>query len=410
MTIQHIQRSGPHAAYFAMITVFLDAFGIAFISPVLPDLLEEITGSDLGNAAIYGGYLTFIYAFMQFIVSPILGNLSDSFGRRPILVVSLAALAIDYLVMGFANSLWMLFLGRLIAGIFGATHATASAFISDISSGKQRTRNFGLLGASFGVGFVAGPLIGGWLTTYGIRVPFFAAFLLIFLNFLYGLFIFPESLPEEKRRKFSYKGIDPFKGLAECTRFANIKSLLLALFLFLIADHVYVSVWPYYTREAFEWSSREVGITLAIYGFFHALTQAFLVELILRKYNEITIALVGIISNAATMAFLLFISEGWVIYVFLPFTALGGLTMPGLQTLMTQKVSERNQGQLQGGISSISSLTTILSPLIMTQTFHFFTQDHTAYYHPAGVFGLSALICLLAMLPILRFSKQNKAK
>ena len=408
MTFNRLQKNGSHAAHFAMITVFLDAFGIAFISPVLPDLLEEITGTNLGNAAIYGGYLTFIYAFMQFIVSPILGNLSDSFGRRPVLVVSLGALGIDYLIMGFANSLWLLFLGRFIAGIFGATHATASAFISDISCGKQRTRNFGLLGASFGAGFVAGPLIGGILTDYGVRVPFFAAFFLISLNFIYGLFIFPESLPIEKRRKFTLTGINPFKGLAECARFPSILPLFLALFLFLVADHVYVSVWPYYTREAFEWSSRQVGLTLAIFGFFHALTQAFLVGALLRKHDELTIALIGIFSSAVIMFMLLFITQGWIIYLFLPFTALGGLATPGLQSLMTQKVPETHQGQLQGGIGSLTSLTTILSPLIMTRTFHFFTQDHAAYYHPAGVFGLSTFICLLAILPIGYFFKHHR--
>ncbi|WP_319412276.1 TCR/Tet family MFS transporter [uncultured Cohaesibacter sp.] len=405
-TRDSLKKAGPHAAYFAMVTVFLDAFGIAFISPVLPDLLEQITGASLGNAALYGGYLTFIYAFMQFMVSPILGHLSDSFGRRPVIVISLAALGIDYLIMGFANSLWLLFVGRLIAGIFGATHAAALAFIADISTGKQRTRNFGLLGASFGAGFVAGPLIGGLLTDYGVRVPFFAAFFLILLNFFYGLFLFPESLPKHKRRPFTLEGINPFKGLVECANFPSIKPLFLALFLFLIADHVYVSVWPFYTREAFAWDSGQVGLTLAIFGFFHALTQAFLVGLLLKKYDEATITMIGIISTSLIMGGLLFIYQGWIIYIFLPFTALGGLTMPGLQSLMTQRVPQTHQGQLQGSIGSLSSLTTILSPLIMTYTFRFFTQDHTAYYHPAGVFGLAALICLFAALPVRYFLKQ----
>ncbi|WP_316858382.1 MFS transporter [uncultured Cohaesibacter sp.] len=394
-----------HAAYFALMTVFLDAVGIGIISPIIPELLQNLTHTNISEAATYGGYLTFVYAAMQFIFAPILGNLSDSIGRRPVLLISLAALAIDYLILGFAGSLSILFAGRLIAGIFGATPATVSAFMTDISTGKQRTKNFGLLGASFGAGFVAGPLIGGLLAEYGVRVPFFAAFALVLLNFFYGLFILPESLAAGRRRSFTLRGLHPFDAILTSMKAPAVGLLLLAFFLFNMADHSYVSVWPFYTREAFQWGSRQVGFTLAIFGFFHALTQIFVIGFLLRRMSETAIAVFGILSTALIMITFLFISEGWIVYLFLPFSALGGLTMPAIQALLTQRTADTHQGQLQGAISSVMSLTTIFSPLIMTQVFYLFTKDHHRYYHPAGVFGFAALICFLALIPLIRANK-----
>ncbi|WP_114008217.1 TCR/Tet family MFS transporter [Cohaesibacter intestini] len=391
-----------HSARFAFITVFLDAMGIGIILPVMPDLIQELSSSSISQAAIYGGYLSFVYALMQFLTGPTLGNFSDRFGRRPILLISLAALGVDYVIMGFAPSLWLLAVGRLIAGIAGATHATAFAVTADISDNSNRTRNFGMVSAGFGFGFIAGPIIGGLVAEFGTRAPFFAAAFLVFLNFLYGAIIFPETLSEENRRAFSWRRANPLGALQQASLVPGLIFFLAAFFLFHLATHIYPAIWPYYTREAFQWTSREIGISLGIFGLFYALVQAFLIRWLLSFISESRVALLGILLETIALIGYLFIFQGWILYLFLPFSALGGITGPAMQGLMTKRVSDNAQGELQGAIASISAITTILSPLIMTWLFAFFTVQGTPYYHPAGAFGIAALLTLLVLWPLRR--------
>ena len=399
-----------HASRFAFITMFLDAMGIGLILPVLPELIEEVAHVDLSMAAIYGGYLGFIYAFMQFLCGPTLGNLSDRFGRRPVLLLSLAALAIDYLIMGVAPSLWLLGVGRFIAGIAGATHSTAFAYVADVSKPEDRTRNFGLVNAAFGFGFIAGPLIGGLIGEFGTRAPFFFAAGLVALNGLYGLVVLPESLPLDKRRAFSWVRSNPAGALLQASHIPGLLWFFAAFLLFNIAGWIYPSIWSYYTREAFSWSSREIGLSLGIYGLFHALTLMFLVPLLLRHFREKTIVLIGTLFQAATLIGIVFITKGWLLFLFLPISALEGVAIPAMQSLMANRVPDDAQGELQGAISSLMAITTILSPLIMTQAFAFFTHEETPLYHPAGAFGLAACITLLSLIPLLRaVSTPNQA-
>ena len=399
-TNEQASDSKTHLAYFAFITVFLDAMGIGIILPIMPDLIQELTDASLSQAAIYGGYLSFVYAFMQFLTGPTLGNLSDRYGRRPILLISLAALGLDYIIMGFSPTIWLLAIGRLIAGIAGATHSTAYAFIADISAPGERTKNFGFVSAAFGFGFIAGPVIGGLIAEFGTRAPFFAAAALVLLNFLYGLFILPETLPKEKRRPFSWRRSNPVGAFLQAMVIPGMLLFFAAFFVYNLAGHIYPAIWPYYTREAFEWGSREIGFSLGVFGLFYALVQIFLIRLMLAKFRESTVALIGVVLEALGMIGLLFIFEGWILFLFLPITALGGVAAPAMQGLMSSRVADDAQGELQGAISSIMAITTILSPLIMTQIFAFFTQQGTSYYHPAGAFGFAAILTLLVLFPL----------
>lgn len=391
---------GPHATRFIFITMFLDAMGIGLIIPVMPDLITEVSASNLSQAAILGGYLSFIYAFMQFLAAPTIGNLSDRFGRRPVLLISLAALGIDYIIMGLAPTLTLLFIGRLIAGIAGATHATANAYVADVSPPEQRAQNFGLIGSAFGFGFVAGPVIGGFVAEMGTRAPFFCAAGLVLLNFVYGLIVLPETVRPEKRRAFSWKRANPVGAFLQAFRIPGMTWFFVALFLYQLAQHVYPSIWVYYTKEAFRWGNSEVGISLGVFGISYALVQGWLIRKFLARLSESRVALWGLLLNALGMASLLFVTEGWVIYILLPFTALGGLAAPAMNGVMSRCVAEDAQGELQGAIASIIGMTTILSPLMMTQLFSYFTADGAAYYLPAGVFGIAALITLAALIPL----------
>lgn len=394
--------SQNHSISFAFITVFLDAMGIGVIIPVIPDLIQELSQTSISEAAIIGGYLSFIYALMQFLVGPTLGNLSDRFGRRPILLISLAALAIDYVIMGLAPTLLLLFIGRFIAGIAGATHATAFALTADLSTPDQRTKNFGLVSAAFGFGFIAGPIIGGLVAEFGTRAPFFAAAGLVFINLLYGLFVLPETLKAENRRPFEWKRSNPVGAFLQAMVIPGLVFFFLAFFIYQLAGNVYAAIWPYYTKEAFGFSSREIGFSLGIFGIFFALAQIFLIRFMLSKYKESTVAIIGIILEAVGMAGFLFIFEGWILFLYLPFSALGSVAAPAIQGLMSRRVGDDAQGELQGAISSILAVTTIFSPLLMTQLFAFFTQQGTGHYHPAGAFGVAAILTFLVLLPLRR--------
>ena len=403
----HHTPSIRHSARFAFITVFLDAMGIGIILPVMPDLIQDLSNVNISQAAIIGGYLSFSYAFMQFLTGPTLGNLSDRFGRRPILLLSLVTLCIDYIIMGLAPSLWLLVLGRVIAGIAGATHSTAFAFVADISSDENRTKNFGLVSAGFGFGFIAGPVIGGLVAEFGTRAPFFVAAILVFLNFLYGLFILPETLPSENRRSFRWQRSNPIGALQQASHIPGLILFFLAFFCFHLASHVYPAIWPYYTREAFDWSNREIGFSLGIFGLFYALVQAFLIRWMLTFMEEARVVFIGIILESLALFALLFIFEGWILFLFLPFSALGGVAAPAMQSIMASRVSSDSQGELQGAVASIMALTTIFSPLLMTQIFAFFTQKETSYYHPAGAFGVAAIITLLVLWPFYKAVKRT---
>ena len=395
------QRLGNRRAVsFVFVTVLIDAMGIGIIIPVMPDLIRELGGVSLGNAAIVGGYLTFVYALMQFASGPTLGNLSDRFGRRPVLLISLFALAVDYLIMGFAPTLLLLFVGRALAGVAGATYSTANAFIADISPADRRAQNFGLIGAGFGVGFVAGPLIGGLAGELGTRAPFFAAAAIAIANFAWGAFVMPETLPPDRRRAFRWRRANPLGAARQIARMPALSWFFLAMFIYEVGHHVYPAIWSFYTKEAFAWSNAEVGLSLAVVGVCFAVVQGWLIRFILPRAGEAGTVWLGFAISIAGLIFFGLATEGWMIYAALPLTAFGALITPALTGLMSNQVSERAQGELQGALASVMGVTMIISPLLMTQIFGYFVSDSAPVYLPGAAFLGAAVLLLLALVPL----------
>lgn len=385
------------SALFVFATVCLDAIGIGIIIPVMPDLLQELSGLSIGQAALWGGYLTFCYALMQFMCSPILGALSDRYGRRPVLLISLATLGVDYLVMAMAPSLWLLFLGRVVAGIAGATYSTANAYIADVTPREGRAAAFGLIGAGFGVGFVLGPVIGGFMGEFGTRAPFYAAAALAFVNFAYGWFFLPESLAPEKRRAFTWRRASPFGAARQIARLPMVAWFVGVSFLYGLSHFVYPSVWSFYTKESFDWSPAEIGQSLALVGIGFAVVQIVLIRVFLRWFGEVWTAYLGLALNVLGLTAIALATEGWMIYALLPLIALGDIVKPALTGLMSNRVDDDAQGELQGVIASAQAVTTVISPLMMTQIFGLFTTPPGTYF-PGAPFVAAAMIMVLAAI------------
>ncbi|MEM7422927.1 MAG: TCR/Tet family MFS transporter [Pseudomonadota bacterium] len=389
-----------NAALFVFVTVALDAMGIGIIVPVMPDLLQELSGLSIGEAAIWGGYLAFSYALMQFVFSPTIGNLSDRYGRRPILLISLATLSVDYIVMALAPTLWLLFVGRIIAGIAGATYSTATAFIADVTPKEQRAAAFGLVGAGFGVGFVFGPAIGGLAGEFGTRAPFIAASIVAFANFIYGWFVLPESLSPENRRPFDWRRANPLGGIRQIAKFPMVAWFILVSFLYSVSHYVYPSIWSFYTKEKFAWSNLEIGLSLAAVGIGFAIVQGWAIRYILRWLGEKMTAYVGFFMNFAGMVGIAMIVQGWMIYAIMPLIVLGDIVKPALTGLMSNRIPDDAQGELQGVIASAQAITVIISPVMLTQLFGAFTHPGGALpYFPGAPFVASAAIMALAVIP-----------
>ncbi len=376
-----------------LITILLDMIGLGIIVPVLPELLEELTGGSVAEAAIIGGWLVFVYALMQFVFSPVLGNLSDRFGRRPVLLASLLGLTFDNLMMAFAPFVWYLFIGRFISGIAGAAVATATAYMADITPPEKRTHRFGLIGAAFGLGFIIGPVIGGELGELGPRVPFYAAAALAFSNFLFGLFVLPESLPKVKRRKFELKRANPFGAVLSLRKYPVVLWLLSALFLFTLAAQAYPSVYNYFTIEVFNFSSSAIGRSLGAFGIGFAICQAFFVGPLVKRMGEVPVVLMGL--AAASVAFIgtAFIHTELWLYFYLMVGAFSGLAAPAINGLLSREVPDNAQGELQGAVNATNSLATILGPLTATQIFAYFTHDPgSPGYFPGAPFLAAGLV------------------
>lgn len=388
---------------FILTTILLDMVGLGIILPVLPNLILEVTHEDVARSAVLGGYLLFVYALMQFTFSPVLGNLSDRFGRRPVLLFSLLGLTADYLIMGFAPTLGWLFLGRTLSGISGAAVSTATAYIADITPREKRSQRFGLIGAAYGLGFIIGPVIGGELGEFSPRAPFYAAAAIAFLNFLFGLIVLPESLGMRKRRRFDVRRANPFGAIIALRQFPAIIWLLAVLFLFALAGQVLPSVWNFFTIEKLEWSSSQVGRSLGYFGVLFALSQAFLVGPIVRTIGEGWTLLLGMAAAIAAFMGLTIIDTYVGLYVCLTIGAFSGIAAPSISGLLSRRVPDNSQGELQGAIHATNSLTAIIGPLAATQLFSFFTVSERApFYFPAAPFlaaGISVALAAAIFLP-----------
>jgi len=383
---------------FIFITLLVDIIGFGLIIPVMPRLIAQLENCTISQASIYGGYLLFAYAIMQFLCAPILGNLSDRFGRRPILLFSLFGFGLDYLLTGFAPSIEWLFVGRLVAGITGASFSTASAYIADVSTPEKKAQNFGMIGVAFGVGFIIGPALGGFLGKIGLRVPFYAAAGLALCNWLYGYFILPESLSKENRRPFSWRKANPIGSLKMLQKFPVILGLVASIGLLYIAAHAVQTTWGYYTMEKFKWDEAMIGISLAIVGLAVAIVQGGLVRVAIPKLGQERSVYVGL--GFYTLGFILFAlaSKTWMMFAFTGVYTLGGLAGPALQGIISNHVPKNEQGELQGALTSLMSASSIVGPLIMTNIFAYFTSANAPFYFPAAPMALGAILTFVATL------------
>ena len=399
----------PLALTFIVLTVTLDAIGIGLIFPVMPDLMMEVTGASLSEAALWGGVLATSFAVMQFVFGPLVGNLSDRYGRRPILLVSLAIMAVDYVAMALAQTLWLLLAARLIAGITAATHSTANAYIADISAPDERAKRYGYIGAGFGIGFVAGPIIGGLVAGIDPRAPFWVAAVLAVANFIFGMIVLPESLPAEKRRPFTLARANPLSSFAAIRRLPGLKLLLVVSFLYALTFNVWPAIWSYYGKAAFGWNAMWIGISLAVFGICMAAAQATMVAPMIKRFGERRTAAYGMGAEVITYSFFGFVTSGFWALVFTPLTALGGVTGPALQALMSRATPEDQQGELQGINTSLNALATILAPLVMTWVFGYFTSPAAPIFLPGAPFLLSATIMVGVVILFVAKSREKPA-
>jgi DHA1 family tetracycline resistance protein-like MFS transporter len=402
-------QSKKAAIGFIFITLLVDVMGWGLIIPVMPKLIAQLKNIEINDASSYGAWLLFAYAFTQFICAPLIGNLSDRFGRRPILLCSLLGFGIDYIFLALAPTYGWLFVGRVIAGFTGASFTTAAAYIADISTPETRAKNFGMIGAAFGLGFIIGPGLGGLLAGFGIRAPFYAAAGLCLLNFLYGYFILPESLDKEHRRPFEWKKANPLGSLRFLRRAPTIAGLALCYFLIYLAAMSVQGNWNYFTMYRFHWTEKLVGISLAVVGLLVGVVQAGLTRIVNPKLGNEKSIYIGLLLYTLGLVLFAFATQGWMMFIFLLPYCLGGIAGPALQSTMAGHVKQNEQGALQGALTSLMSVTTIIGPLIMNNLFTYFTHKNAPFYFPGASFFLGALFMLgSAAISYLVFRKEKQ--
>ena len=412
MTVQRNAALG-----FIFITILIDVIGLGIIIPVLPALIKQLTGGDLTHAAKYNSWLLFAYATMQFLFSPLIGALSDRYGRRPVLLFSLLGLGVDYIFQALSPTLILLFIGRIIAGIAGASFTTATAYIADISTPEKRAQNFGMVGAAFGLGFIIGPMIGGLFSIWGkhigvtagfdweLRLPFIAAAVFSLINVLYGYFVLPESLLKENRRPISKERANPIGSLKHLGKYPIVSGLVISYFCINLASHAVQSNWTFYTMYKFNWNIITISASLSVVGILVAIVQGGLIRFTIPKLGEKNSVYVGFSLFAVGLIAFAFASQGWMMFVFLIPYCLGGLGGPALQGIISNQVPANEQGELQGALTSLMSLTAIIGPVVMNNLFAYFTGKTAPFLFPGMPFILGFLLVLIAIffaIPSLR--------
>lgn len=392
-----MKQSNKQAAIgFIFITMLIDITGWGIIIPVIPKLIKELIHADISEAAKYGGWLTFAYAITQFVCAPLIGNLSDKFGRRPIILISLFTFALDYLLLAFSPTIAWLFLGRIIAGITGASITTASAYIADVSTPENRAKNFGMIGAAFGLGFIIGPVIGGLLGEFGSRVPFYAAAILCLLNFLYGYFILPESLAKENRREFEWKRANPIGALLNLRKYPTLIGLIIAIFLLYVGSHAVHSNWSFFTMYRFHWDEKMVGLSLGAIGLLVGAVQGGLIRWTSPRLGNEKSIYIGLALYTIGMLLFAFATQSWMMFAFLIPYCLGGIAGPAMQSVISGKVPPNEQGAIQGTLASLMSASAIVGPPMMTNTFYFFTHKDAPFQLPGAPFLLGGFLMLIS--------------
>jgi len=383
---------------FIFITMLIDITGWGIIIPVIPKLIQELIHGDVSEAAKIGGWLTFAYAITQFVFAPLIGNLSDKFGRRPIILISLFAFSMDYLLLAFAPTITWIFIGRIIAGVSGASITTASAYIADVSTPENRAKNFGMIGAAFGLGFIIGPVIGGLLGQFGSRVPFYAAAVLCLLNFLYGYFILPESLSKENRREFSLKRANPIGAFLNLKKYPQLIGLVVSIFLLYTASHAVHSNWSYFTIYKFHWDEKMVGISLGAIGLLVGIVQGVLIRWINPKLGNEKSIYVGMALYTVGMFLFATATESWMMFAFLIPYCLGGIAGPAMQAVISSQVPANEQGEIQGTLSSLMSASAIVGPPMMSTVFYYFTHKDAPFQFAGAHFVLGGALMFLSTI------------
>ena len=401
-------KHGGNAFLFVIVCVTLDMLAFGMIIPVMPDLLVELTHLPVEKAVAWAGPLTATFALTNFLAMPTLGGLSDRFGRRPVLLVSMATLAVDFVIMGLASALWVLFLGRFLSGISSATYSTANAYIADTTTPEKRGQAFGMIGAAFGIGFVLGPAIGGLIGQIDSRAPFYAAAVVAALNVLYGLFVLPESLKPESRRSFDVARSNPLGAFAHFSKLPKVAWFLVGLVFAALAHTVYPSTWSFHGEIRYDWGAREIGLSLAAVGVSSALVQIALMGPILKWLGTVRTLVWGLLINIVSFTAFAFADAAWFALAIIPFSALGGVAGPANNTIMSNLTPENAQGELHGATASINALAMIISPLIMTQTLYSFASGITPVYFPGAAFLLAAVLTGLALIPVSAGIRANR--
>ncbi|WDI31733.1 TCR/Tet family MFS transporter [Hyphococcus flavus] len=406
------KKPGRSALLFIFITVLLNMIGYGVIMPVMPQLIMEVSGEDVSHAAKWGGYLAVGYALMQFIMMPIMGGLSDRFGRRPVLLTSLAAFSMDYLVMALAPTMGLIVLTRMLAGTFAATFSTANAYIADISPPEKRAANFGMMGAAFGLGFIIGPAIGGFLgEEFGPRMPFYFVAAMGAMNFLFGLLVLPETLKAENKRKFEWKRANALGSFKQFAQYPIMLPIAGVLFISQIAHWTYPSVWSYYAIEKFAWSEGAIGASLMFVGLMAAIVQGGVTRIVIPKIGERAAAIFAMSVTAIAYCLFSLADKGWMVYAIIAFSSLGGLAQPALQGIMSRTMPANAQGELQGAIAALMSISMIIGPFVMTQLFSAFSApgepyvlfnitllpDGAPFYFPGTPFAFASILEIIAI-------------
>lgn len=384
---------------FIFITIFIDVLGMGIIIPVLPKLLETLGHIDVSTASKYSGWLTFVYATMQLLCASLLGSLSDRYGRRPVLLLSLLGFGIDYVFMAFAPTIAWLFVGRFVAGVAGASNATATAYIADVSTGEKRAANFGLIGAASGLGFIVGIGLGAYLGEIGIRLPFIAAAGFAFANALYGFFVLPESLAPKYRRRFEWKNANPIGGLVSAfNKHPGLSGILGVYTIVFTAQKAVEYLLSFYLFEKFNWQLKSVGTLGLFIGLLLVSIQGGLLRYTIPKFGQKKNIIAGLIFYVVGLVLVGLASEGWMMYLFMIPYCLGGLSGPALQALSTNLVPKNEQGELQGAITTLNSFSVIVGPLFFSYIFYAFTHKDTAWYFPGAPYIVAAAMMLISVL------------
>ena len=396
-------KPGKNAFMFVVVAVIMNMISFGIIMPVMPALLEDITGLAAAQSVSIGGWLSMVFAIANFFAMPILGGLSDRYGRRPILLASIAMLGIDLLIMGLAPTLAVLFIGRFLGGMFSATYSVANAYIADVTTPEERGRAFGMMGAAFGFGFILGPVFGGLLGEINPRLPFFVASGIAGINFLYGWFILPESLPAEDRRDFHIARANPFGSMVHFSKVPRVAWFIVAIGLFQIAHSVYPATWNFHGEIRYDWSEFEIGLSLAAIGFGSAVSQALLTGYLIKRFGPMRAGMIGLITNAIALLLFALADAPWQAYAVIAVSAVGGVAMPAINTITSTLTPRNAQGELQGAQASMMAFTLIFSPVLMTQTLQYFANlpDTNPLQTGGAAFFLAAIITSLALIPFI---------